>query len=313
MYVGFKELGFTTTLLGANAILFDGFETGDTSALDWSISGVPAWNIDETNPYDGSYSAHVKTTDILNGKESKMDLHVSLEKAVFIQFYFNAPVAMPFESLELYVDGSFLTPLTTPDSEWTPAGAIVPSGDHTISWRYANNPGGLPGDALGNIPKPAYRLAEAWLDNVSLLPLTDSFLEDWESQDFSVNNWILSGDADWAITNTNTYEGSYSATVASTDIAEASGSAKLSIDLITENGGTLTYWIMPLVTGPSDAVQVLVNNDIVATYSKAETSWVAKEIKIRPGKREITFEFLKEDGGNLGHVWLDNIQFSANE
>ena len=281
--------------------------------MDWSISGVSAWNVDETKPYDGSYSAHIKTADILNGQESKLDLTLSLEKAGFIQFYFNAPVAMPFESLELYVDGSFLTPLATPDSEWTPAGAIVPSGDHIVSWRYANNPGGLPDDTLGSIPKPAYRVGEAWLDDVALLPLTDSFLEDWESQDFSVNNWILSGDADWTITTTNAHDGSYSATVSSTDIAATSGSAKLSIDLITEKGGTLSYWIMPLVTGPSDAVQVLVNDDIVATYSKAEASWVKKEITIQPGKREVTFEFLKKDGGNLGHAWLDNILFTANQ
>jgi hypothetical protein len=310
-----------------NAILFDGFESGDLNTLDWSNSGVPAWNVDETNPYEGSFSAHVRTADIPNsGDFSQLDLALALDDAGFIQFYFNAPVAMPFESFELWVDGNFLTPLATTDSNWTQAGAIISSGEHTVSWRYANNPAGAPDDVISTVPQPPYRIGEAWLDNVALLPSTKSFVEDWESQDFSTNNWILSGNADWTITDSNAQDGTYSATVSSSDIAESTGSARLSIDIITEQGGTLSYWILPSVAGPFDFVNLLVDDVVVDTYSAVEPDWVNKEIQIQPGKREVTFELQKNPGaigddeisaipkpeGHLGQVWLDTISFTTN-
>ena len=233
---------------------------------------------------------------------------------------------MPFESFELWVDGNFLTPLATPDSNWTEAGAIISSGDHTVSWRYANNPGGVGEDILATVPQPPYRVGEAWVDNVALLPATQSFVEDFESQDFSTNNWILSGDVDWTITDTNAQDGSYSATVSSSDITEPTGSARLSIDIITEQGGTLSYWILPSVAGPFDVAHVLVDDVIVFTYSNVESNWVTQEIQIQPGKREITFELQKNPGGipendislipkpdgYLGQVWLDTISFTTN-
>jgi hypothetical protein len=309
------------------AIIFDGFETGDFSALSWSVSGVETWNVDGTKPYDGSFSAHVKTADIPNGGDfSQLDLALTLDDAGFIQFFFNAPVAMPFESFELYVDGNFLTPLATPDSSWTQAGAILSSGAHTVSWRYANNPGGAPDDIISTVPQPPYRIGEAWLDNVALLPSTKSFVEDWESQDFSTNNWVLSGDGDWTITDTNAKDGTYSATVSSVDIPGSTGAASMSIDIITEKGGTLSYWILPSVEGPFDVVNVLVDDVIVFSYSNVESDWVTQEIQIQPGKRELRFELQKNPGaipdesiaavpkpdGHLGQVWLDTISFTAN-
>ena len=273
------------------------------------------------------FSAHFKTTDIPNsGDFSQLDLTLSLTEAGFIQFFFNAPVAMPFESFELWVDGSFLRPLATPDLIWTETGAMISSGDHTVSFRYANNPGGVPDAVLATFPQPPYRVGEAWVDNVALLPATQSFLEDFESQDFSTNNWILSGDADWTITDTKAQDGSYSATVSSSDITEPTGSARLSIDIITEQGGTLFYWILPSVAGTLDITNVLVDDVIVFTYSNLESNWITQAIKIQPGKREVTFELQKnpfgipenvissipKPDGHLGQVWLDTISFTTN-
>ena len=88
--------------MAASSTFFDGFENGDLTALDWVVSGVEAWTVDETKAYEGSYSAHIRTEDIAtSGEFSQLDLDVTLDAAAFIQFYFNAPVAMPFESFEL--------------------------------------------------------------------------------------------------------------------------------------------------------------------------------------------------------------------
>ena len=315
----------STTLIPQNAILFDGFETGDLNAQNWSISGSSGWVVDETRPYEGVYSAHIKTSDIPNsGDFSQLDLTMTLDDVSFVDFEFLAPVAMPFESFELYVDGTFVTPLATTDSNWTGAGVIVPSGEHVVSWRYANNPNNATDDVLSNTPEPPYWIGEAWLDNVMLLPSTQDFVEDFESQNFSTNNWVLSGDADWTITDSNAKDGSYSATASSDNIPENTGSAILSIDIITEEGGKFGYSILPIVEEPFDNVVVYLDDDIISTYSNIESDWTSNEIDIQPGKRTVMFELQKNPGslsedelsaepdGYLGQVWLDAITFTLN-
>ncbi|KAL7542521.1 hypothetical protein ACHAXR_011851 [Thalassiosira sp. AJA248-18] len=309
---------------------FDGFETGDFTGLEWEITGEEVWMVDESNPFEGSYAAHVRVEDIsTSGNYSQLNLDVTMGSAAFIQFYFFAPLEMPFESLNLSVDGQFLTGLQTVDETWTQAGAILSSGQHTISWRLTKNPGGAPEDLLMTIPQAPYRVGEAWLDNIELLPSTPSFVEFWESGDFSANAWILTGDADWAITDSIAYEGANSATIASDDIEASSGVGELSIDIITEQGGVLNFLIRPSVEGPFEIVNVLIDDIIVLTYSGAypttDGDWLAQEINIQPGKRMVTFQLLKnptEDDadfistlpsppGREGQVWLDGIEFTA--
>lgn len=306
---------------------FDGFETGDFSAEDWSITGEDAWVVDETRPYEGLYSAHVRTEDIPESQLfSELSLPVSLEAPGFIQFYFFAPISQPFEALELWVDGQFLTPLTTEGGEWAQAGSVLSSGDHTVSWRYSRNPVGAPDEVIDSFPQPDFRLGEAWLDNVRLLPSTSSFTENWDSGDFSANPWILSGDGNWTITDTQKFEGEYSATVAAADIEASTGMSDLSIDLITEKGGTLTCEVLPSLQSPFDLFQILIDDIKVYEISEIQDDWQSQELTIQPGKRQVTFRLVK-DPNNLGEavisslpkdpdyqgqVWLDTIVFTAN-
>ena len=116
--------------------------------------------------------------------------------AAFVQFYFQAPVALPWESFNLSVDGHFLTGLsTTVDGAWAQGGAFVSGGKHVISWVLARNPGGVPDAALGRLEPPPFRLGEAWLDDVMMLSATPSFVETWKSGSFEARPWTMSGDA----------------------------------------------------------------------------------------------------------------------
>ena len=311
----------------AGDAFFDGFETGDLSGLNWVVSGVPGWEVDESNPYEGSFSVHVRTDDIpISGNFSQLDLEVTLEAPAFIQFYFNAPVSMPFESFDLWVDGTFLTPLTTPDGNWTLAGAIIAPGDHMISWRYTKNPGGAPEDVLATLPQPPFRLGEAWLDNVELIAATVSFTEDWESGDFEAHPWVRSGAGTWEITDSVQYDGTYSATMLSDNIEGASGSADLSIDVITESGGKLFFTVLPSIAGPFEILNILIDDTIVSTYANVQEDWLPAELDIQPGKRKVTWQLLKNPGGlpddvlstipkspgQTGQVSIDAIDFRSN-
>ena len=306
---------------------FDGFESGDFSGANWTIIGEDAWVVDETRPYEGLYSAHVKTSDFPESQlYSELNLPVSLEAPGFIQFYFNAPISQPFETFELWVDGQFLTPLTTEGGEWAQAGSILASGDHDVTWRYSKNPAGAPDEILDTLPQPEFRLGEAWLDNVKLLGSTSSFTENWDSGDFSAHPWILSGDGNWTITDMEKFEGEYSATIASTDIEANSGTSDLSIDLITESGGTLTCEVLPSLQSTFGIFQILIDGIKVVEISEIQEEWQSQELIIQPGKRQVTFRLVKnpnnldeviisslpKDPNYQGQVWLDTIVFTAN-
>jgi len=162
--------------------------------------------------------------------------------------------AQPFESLELFLDGQFLTPLATEGGEWADQDVFLSSGSHIVTWRHTRNPAGVPQEVIDDSPSPDWRLGEAWLDNVKLLRTTPSFTENWDSGDFSANPWVLSGDGNWRFTDEGKFEGEYSATMASDEIELGSGIADLSIgiDLLTGNGGILTCEVLPFLQSPYD-------------------------------------------------------------
>ena len=103
--------------------------------------------------------------------------------------------------------------------------------------------------------------------------------------------------------------------------------ADLSIDIITERGGTLSYEILPSVSSPFEIANVLLDDIAVMTYSSTSEDWIEEEITIQPGKRKVTFQLQKNPGGvpedvisgipsppgRDGVLWLDNIVFIANE
>ena len=249
-----------------------------------------------------------------------------MEDPGFIQFYFFAPISQPFETFELWVDGQFLTPLTTEGGEWAQAGSILASGDHTVTWRYSKNPAGAPDNVIATWPQPDFRLGEAWLDNVKLLGSTASFTENWDAGDFSANPWILTGDGNWEITDAESLEGPYSATIATAGIEATSGTSDLSVDLITEKGGILTCNVLPSLQSTFDIFQILIDDIKIIEISEIQDEWQPQELTIQPGKRQVTFRLVKnpnnfddavlttlpKDTEYQGQVWLDTIVFSAN-
>jgi len=304
---------------------FDGFETGDFSLYNWTVTGEKSWVVDDTQAYEGIFSAHVRTEDISgSGNYSGLDLTVFSESTSFIQFFFYAPVAMPFESFDLQVDGEFYTALVSEDEDvvWTQGGAIISAGVHTISWKLLKNPGGAPEDLILELPKPDFWVGEAWIDNVKILPSTSKFTEEWESGDFTANPWTLSGDAAWSVQDFGGDRGN-AATVDSESICGNTGVSDLSIDIITEQGGNLDFQVLPKLQAPFEIANVLVDDVVVLTFSESSKDWLPQVISIQPGKRQVTFQLIKNPGMFPedilppppsppvdGQIWLDSIVFT---
>lgn len=306
-------------------LAFDGFETGDFSGLDWQTSGEQSWVVDGTKPYEGAFSAHVRTEDIsTSGNYSQLDLMIDVPATSFLQFYFYAPVIVPFEQLQLLVDEVISSELTSIDETWQPGGTLLNSGKHKISWRLTKNPAAVPDDILATMEQPPFRVGEAWIDNVSLLPATMPFAESFESGDFSQNSWTLTGDAQWLITDSVQQEGTFSATATTDAIVANNGTSDLSIDIVTDVGGTLGFQILPSVSDPFDLVNVIINGLTVLTYTTVSDEWLQQEVTIQPGVRKVTFQLVKNPGaippeaystlppveGRLGQVWLDGIVYT---
>jgi hypothetical protein len=137
---------------------------------------------------------------------------------------------------------------------------------------------------------------------------------------------MLSGDGNWTISDMVKFEGQFSATIASSDIKGPSGTSDLSIDLITEKGGTFTCELLPSLQSPFDLFQILIDDMKVMEISEIQDEWQAQELTIQPGKRQVTFRLIKnpnnlddvaistipKDPAHKGQVWLDTIVFTAN-
>jgi hypothetical protein len=307
--------------------VFDGFESGDLTRNAWAVTSEPSWIVDQTKPYEGTFSAHVRTEDVSNGGYSELDLTISLDSTAFIEFFFLAPVAMPFESLDLLVDGQLFTSLVSgfaadgTEPEWTLGGALLSPGEHVVSWKLSRNPGGVPENLITTLPAPPFRTGEAYIDNVSIIPATTSFVEDWDTGDFTANQWKLSGDADWSVVDFGGERG-LAATVDSESITNNTGISDLSIDIITEKGGELNFQILPQVAGPFEIANVLVDGVVVLTFGETAADWTPQVVSILPGKRTVTWQLAKNPGGfpaeNLpppvpvdGKLWIDAISFTA--
>ena len=72
--------------------------------------------------------------------------------------------------------------------------------------------------------------------------------------------------------------------------------SELNIDIITEQGGKLTFLVKPSVSGPFDLGNVLLD-DIIVTMQSTAQDLMEQEINFQPGKQNVTFQFVKNPSG----------------
>jgi len=96
--------------------------------------------------------------------------------------------------------------------------------------------------------------------------------------------------------------------------------------LITEKGGTLTSKVLASVQSPFDVFEILIDGIKIVEQTDVSEDWVEEPLNIQPGKRQVTYRYVKnpndldgfvieslpKDPNYKGRVWLDNIVFTAN-
>lgn len=121
------QLSFTVGLI------VEDFETGDFTAFPWEFSGNTNWQITNTTPYEGIYSA--KSGTISHSQNSSMLVSASVSTDDQISFYYKVSSESNYDYLRFYIDGSMQDEWSG-EVGWTEASYDVSSGEHTFKWEY---------------------------------------------------------------------------------------------------------------------------------------------------------------------------------
>ncbi len=165
----------------------------------------------------------------------------------------------------------------------------------------------------------SFVLDESYEYNFYLLPLSESqnIIEDFETNDFSLD-WVLSGDSDWFIDNTESFEGGFS--VRSGNIGSNQEST-ISIDVDFPEAGNIFFAkkISCENVGSSsgnyyDYLTFQIDGAEINKWA-GEQIWSVEWIPVSTGLHNFTWTFVKDGGVSSGEdaVWIDFIVFPQSE
>jgi len=162
------ELYFTVGLV------IEDFETGDFSAYEWSFSGNSDWIIDNTNFYEGNYSAKSGITN--HNQSSELSLSVESLGDGEIRFYKKVSSEGNYDFLKFYIDGSEIGSWSA-EINWSEEVFPVDSGTHIYKWSYVKDGSVSTGSDC------------AWIDNI-YLPITNPVSID-NNYELQITNYEL--------------------------------------------------------------------------------------------------------------------------
>ena len=107
--------------------IFEGFETGDFSALNWSGMGTVPWQITGSDFYEGAYCATVQGVPPTYSSQLSLDVTCGEGK---IGFYYKNTGS---RYILVYIDG-IIAGLLGQSTNWSYAEYDITEGTHNVSW-----------------------------------------------------------------------------------------------------------------------------------------------------------------------------------
>jgi len=140
--------------------------------------------------------------------------------------------------------------------------------------------------------------------------LAESF-EDFETGDFSKYEWQFAGNAEWFITDLNTFEGSYSAQ--SGDINDSQTSVLL-LDYTVYAADTLSFWYKISTEASYDFLKFYID-DVLKDQWSGTVPWSYTEYLVGVGDHTFKWEYYKDFSisSGLDAVLIDMITFPPEE
>lgn len=114
-------------------LVVEDFETGDFSSYGWEFSGNADWTIDQSNPYEGVYSA--KSGNIGDEQTSNLEVTLNVTADDEISFFRKVSSESGYDYLRFYIDGSQQDEWSG-EQGWEEFTYPVSVGEHTFKWEY---------------------------------------------------------------------------------------------------------------------------------------------------------------------------------
>jgi len=185
---------------------------------------------------------------------------------------------------------------------------IAPGNSETFTWQAQFVASIIPGTAL------------AFTDTTRFGPFYSSrnyivkvgvVTEDWETGNMNKHPWKTSGNKSWIVTNTNKYEGTFSAKSGSIGSAQTS---VLSLDVNLFMPDTLSFYRKVSSELNYDYLSFYIDNLRVSQWS-GEKDWKRIAYIIPSGKHTLKWEYAKDNGTSAGFdaAWIDFIEFPVQQ
>jgi len=144
--------------------------------------------------------------------------------------------------------------------------------------------------------------------------------ENFESGFSNSLNWEFGGNADWTITDSDQYEGAYSALSGDVNDSESS-SISVTLDVVMDGEIGFYYKVMSEYS-PSglyfyDGLEFYVDDELIGQYQpnqEGESPWTQVSHPVESGTHTFTWSYVKDSGGGATDMdedcsWLDYITF----
>ncbi|MBV1880797.1 MAG: thrombospondin type 3 repeat-containing protein [Pseudomonadales bacterium] len=137
-------------------------------------------------------------------------------------------------------------------------------------------------------------------DGIPVLGYSDNF----EEGNLSQLDWVLTGDADWTVTNEISQQGTYS--IASGDIAgDLSTSFSVDVDV---SDSSVSFWYLVDSEEDYDFLQFYIDGNLVLEAS-AVYQWTRFKAALAAGSHNLTWTYMKDSSDDEGadKAWVDDI------
>ena len=153
----------------------------------------------------------------------------------------------------------------------------------------------------------AYQLNSSYYQTIGLVT------EDFETANYTKFNWIQGGNAPWTITNTNPYDGTYSA---KSGVIGNNKTTSLSILINVTSIDTVSFYKKVSCEDASpnlpiyDYLEFFIDNTSMGKWDGEET-WSKSAYAVATGVHTLKWVYKKNSYGVAGSdcAWLDNIKF----
>lgn len=129
-----NQVASSTVTVSGGFPLFDGFETGDFTALPWNST---SWRALTGTAYSGSYAARSNT--ITHNQTTSLSITVTMPSSGTVSFRHRTSSESGYDYLNFHVDGVRQNRWSGNASSWSFASFPLTAGTHTLQWSYSKD------------------------------------------------------------------------------------------------------------------------------------------------------------------------------